>query len=296
MYFFAIDIGEFVINNVASFVLGFISLYLALWVQAQAEEKKEREQYVDDLKNFLKELKKNTEKKLSGTFANITQYEKCLDDSQELFDSLSYVAGDEDGAKDRSNWLQQMGKIYQDYSTSYQQENQATLDSLLEKVQQRKSLNLAFTYQKDIYRIYLASGVKAAQKFAKNDDLASEISHIYNHMESIEKRVKEIEDTFNKEFMPKYSGFMYEASDFMEKLLPVLQDASKLDEDTAEAIADMGKSFQTKMEEIGEIFGVLGCLQVFIEDVEESEGELEEMLSHVQESIAAELKAFGVES
>lgn len=295
MYFLALDVTEFVINNVASFILGFISLYLALWVQAQAEEKKEREQYLDDLKSFLKESKKNAEKKLSGTFASITQYEKTLDDSQELFDDLSRVASDEDTVKDKTAWFAAMSTIFQRYGAEYQQSNNATVESLLEKTQNRKSLNLAFNYQKDIYRIYLASGVKAAQKFAKNDELASDISHVYNHMEGIEKRVKEIEDTFNKDFMLKYSGFMYEGSEFMEKLLPLFQDPSKLDDDTVDELGAMGKSLQTKLEEVGELFGILGNLQVFIEDVEESEGELAEMLENLTTSITNELKEFGVD-
>lgn len=296
MCIFGLDIMEFVINNIASLVLTFISMYLALWVQARADEKKEREQYIDDLKSFQKELKKNQEKKFSGTFTNITQYEKYLDDGQELFDQLSYEASDADSAKDRGTWVQKLRTIYDEYSAEYQKANQATVDSLLEKVQSRKSLNLAFSYYKDTYRLYLANGIKVAQKLAKDDDLASEISHVYTHMEAMEKRVKEIEETFNKEFMPKYSGFMYEANEFMEKLLPILKEPEKIDEDKADEICDAGKSFQDKMEEVGEIFGILGNLQVFIEDIEESETELATMLNDLLAAVVKELKEFGVET
>lgn len=192
---------EFFIDKGADFVIAFTGLYLAIGVQGWWDDRKDHEAYVQSLEAFKVELAYDKAQKV-----DTTAIAQSLEDLQVLaiyYQTEAQIFSEFDDPAQAPTVVTAIGELNTAIDAALATTPGATLSAVFERSAVIKPAKLTPHYEDQIWKVYLAGGVKIAQENAKNSDLAREIGALYKELDAVELRTRELEAYYNEEFLPR---------------------------------------------------------------------------------------------
>lgn len=194
---------EFALDKSADFVIAFTGLYLAIGVQGWWDARQEHEAYVQSLEAFKTELAYDKAqgvdtKPISQSLSDLQVLAVYYQTEAQLFQDFTSpgLAG---------AVVEDIGAMTEAIEAEVAKVPGATLNDVFTRSGTIKPAKLAPHYETQIWKVYLAGGVKIAQENAKNKDLAREIGALYSELEAVEVRVHELESYYNDRYLPRFA-------------------------------------------------------------------------------------------
>ncbi len=295
--------GEFLLDKGTDFVIAFGGLYLAIWVQDGVDARKEREAYVESLKNFQTELAFNKERSV-----DTQAIEQSVDDLQVLaayYQLEAQIFSEFRSPGQASGVVEQIEEMTTTLDAELARlQPGAKLEDVFGRVESLKPAKLAPHYQSQIWKVYLAGGVNVAQKNARNPDLAREIGFLYAEFDAVEARVRDIETFYNERFMPRFAEITAASEDvegywYDDATGEPLADEALL-EKLSENVSDLAEAATSLDEQLNDNYVELqvasNILSLKVDDVANPEtgllASVRERIGRVNGLIDAEVKQF----
>lgn len=197
------DWKEFVVDKGADFVIAFTGLYLAIGVQGWWDDRKDHEAYVQSLEAFKVELAYDKEQKVDTT--PITQSIEDLAILAIYYQTEAQIFSEFDDPTQVDQVMTSIDELTVALDAAVAAKPGATLNDLFARTETIKPAKLTPHYETQIWKVYLAGGVKTAQENAKNQDLARELGGLYKELDSVEQRTRELETYYNEQFLPRFA-------------------------------------------------------------------------------------------
>ncbi|MFV8748990.1 hypothetical protein ACNOYE_00405 [Nannocystaceae bacterium ST9] len=242
------DWKEFVVDKGADFIIAFTGLYLAIGVQGWWDDRKDHEAYVQSLEAFKTELAYD-----KAQTVDTSPISQAIDDLAVLsiyYQTEAQIFSEYDDPAQVNEVMTQIDELNEALDAAVATKPGATLNDLLERSAVIKPAKLTPHYETQIWKVYLAGGVKTAQENAKNQDLSREIGALYKELDSVEQRTRELETFYNERFLPRFAE-IHAASEPLESYwyddetgnpledAPLLEKLTTNQPDIAEAATDL---------------------------------------------------------
>ena len=194
---------EFAIDKGTDFVIAFTGLYLAIGVQGWWDARQEHAAYVESLQSFKAELA--YDKAQGVDTAPITQSLADLQTLSAYYQTEAQIFSDFNSPNQAGEVVEQVGVMTEELDKMVAEVPGAKLNDVFERSGTIKPAKLAPHYERQIWQVYLAGGVKVAQENAKNPDLARELGALYSELDAVELRVHELELYYNDRYLPRFA-------------------------------------------------------------------------------------------
>lgn len=218
------DLG---IDKGLDFIIAFTGLYLAIAVQGWWDARQEHEAYVQSLESFKSELAYD---KAQGV--DTKPIEQSLADLQTLavyYQTEAQIFSAFEQPNQAGEVVDEIGTMTDALDAIVAETPGAKLNDVFERSGTIKPAKLAPHYETQIWKVYLAGGVKVAQENAKNPDLAREIGALYSELDAVEVRVHDLETYYNDRYLPRFAEINAASEDL---------EGYWYDDETGEALAD----------------------------------------------------------
>lgn len=194
---------EFALDKGADFIIAFTGLYLAIGVQGWWDGRQEHQAYIQSLESFKAELAYD---KAQGVDTKpITQSLEDLQTLAAYYQTEAQIFSAFDRPGQAGDVVDEVGAMTEALEAEVAKTPGAKLEAVFERSGTIKPAKLAPHYETQIWKVYLAGGVKVAQENAKNADLTREIGALYSELAAVEVRVHELESYYNDRFLPRFA-------------------------------------------------------------------------------------------